>query len=103
MIETDITIPRANAATINLVLTPAAALPANTKFTVSKRPNSLTKLIDAKAVTSVSPGGTVVLTAEDTDLTPAEYAWDAKCTDSPETTVGRGKFTITATSSDPTS
>ena len=101
MIETNITVPRANRVTLNFVLTPAAALPANTRFTVSRRPDSATKLIAPKAVTSASPGGSVTLTAVETDLPAGTYAWDAKATDSPETTVGRGKFTITATSYDP--
>jgi hypothetical protein len=101
MITTAISVPRANAVTINLVMVPEGPLPANTMFTVSRQPNSATKLIEPKAVTSNPTGGTVLLTAEDTDLAPGEYAWDAKCTDAPETTAGQGTFTITATSYDP--
>ena len=100
---TNISIPRASRVTLNFVLTPAGPLSGVMKFTMARRANSATKIISPKTITGNATGGSCVLMSTETDVTPAEYSWDARIIDSgSETLLGSGVCTITPIAALPT-
>jgi len=76
-------------------------------FTVSDRPNSTTKVVSSVTCTHVDDESgefSVVLSADDTDLSPSNlYFWDVWRTDSGyERMLGSGRFMVVASARVPT-
>lgn len=98
-IRTNISVPRGSSIRLNFYNKPPGALPGSTiKFTVSRAPNSSTKIIATKACATPDEDGEYHcdLTATETNVTPGEYFWDTRLVDSgAETLLGSGIFTIT--------
>lgn len=96
---TNIAIPRGSKYTLLFRNTPAGVLPGSTiKFTVSRNPDSATKLIGPKACSAPNGSGeyTCALTSEDTDIPHGKYFWDTRIDEAGnETLLGSGLFVIT--------
>lgn len=102
--ETNISIPRGSKATLNFTLSSGVLPGSDIRFTVSRAPNSATKMVAPKTCTVTSTTEyNSALSATETDLTPAVYYWDSRCVDSgSETLLGYGLFEITAIAQLPT-
>lgn len=98
-ITTNIVIPRGSKVTLRFFNTPAGALPSSTiKFTVSRNPDSATKLIAPKACSAPNLSGeyTCELSASETNLAKGKYFWDTRVDEAGnETLLGSGLFVIT--------
>lgn len=96
---TNIAIPRGSKYTLLFRNTPAGVLPGSTiKFTVSRNPDSATKLIGPKDCSAPNGSGEYicVLTSEDTDISHGKYFWDTRIVDEGnETLLASGLFVIT--------
>lgn len=95
----NLAVPRGSKVTLNFSNTPAGTLPGTMiKFTVSRAPNSATKIIPKKACSAPDSDGkyNCSLSSSDTNVTPGKYFWDTRIDEAGnETLLGSGLFVIT--------
>jgi len=95
----NISVPRGSSVRLIFRNKAGVALPGSTvKFTVSRAPNSSTKIIPTKACSTPDEQGDCYcdVTADETDVTPGEFFYDARVvTAGSETLLVSGVFSIT--------